>query len=523
MYGKKIKFLSVLALTLETLIAGSASASNLRIDVVDQAGQPIWARLEVRGKGGKMYQPVGAIRDRTAGGRPEVLPFYLSSFVIQGECQLQVPNGHYRIIGAHGPEYERVEKSITVSGDGETAVTLPLRPWIRMWKLGWWSGDLHVHRSPDDVRDLVLAEDLNFCPDITAWAHRRGSRSFPSRFWGAGATPVIRVDAHHFVTLNNAEDERGGGAWIFLMLHRPIEGWDETARWYPPGLKFAEEARKQRGGNSLFPWFDCEKPFWWEVPVMMALATPDSFEVISNQFTEYGVQATESWGRPRDKHKFPGTQGWLENVLGIYYRYLNLGFHLSTTAGSASGVLPNPLGFNRVYVHFSGPFSVTKWFTALHEGHSFVTNGPMLFFHVSHSGALMKGTVEARAREPLDRIEIVANGRIIRWFPVPPGTLDYKAEFSFDPAHYSWVAARCFLRPGVTIRMAHTSPVYLTGHWDCRPDAEYFVTWMSDLIHQTQADPKRFASPAEQEQVLKIYRQALAIYESKLQRGCGAN
>jgi hypothetical protein len=516
-----MKSMPILLSLLTMLAATNAVGSTLRVRVVDENGHPVWARLEVRGRGEQMYHPDNAMLDLTAGehGTPR---FYLGSFVIQGECQLQLPPGRYRIIAEHGLEYERVERDVPISGQAITTVTLHLRPWIQMWRMGWWSGDLHVHRSQDQARDLALAEDLNFCPVITTWLHR-GSRQFwlPT-VWGSGSAPVIKIDDRHVLALRNAEDERGGGAWIFLMVRRPLQGWGTATWWYPSGLTFVHDARKERGPDSLYPWFDCEKAFWWEVPVMMALSTPDSLEVLPNHFMEYGIEDSEAWGHPRNKHTFPGREGWVEYVLGLYYRYLNLGFQLPASAGSASGVLPNPVGYNRVYVHFSGPFSVDKWFGALHEGQSFVTNGPMLFFNLIREGSLMKGTVEARSREPLDRIEIIANGKVIRWFPIPPGTLQYKAEFVFDPKDYSWVAARCFLRTGVTIRLAHTSPVSLQGHWNCRRDAQYFVNWMNDLINQTKADPKRFSSPEEREQTLRIYRGALAFYKQKLQWGCRA-
>lgn len=517
-----VKRICLFALLLGITIPKLASGAALRIRVVDESGHPIWARLEVRGRDGKMYHPVQAIMDVTA-GLHGALPFYLGSFVIRDECQLQVPPGHYRIIGEHGLEYERAEKSIVVSGQGVTGVTLRLRPWIRMWKQGWWSGDLHVHRPWDQARDLILAEDLNFCPVITTWPDGKVEEPLARSLWDSDFMPVIKIDARHFLTLRNAEDERGGGAWIFLMLRKPLLGLDTVTRWYPPGLTFVREACEERTPGDLFPWVDCEKPFWWEVPVVMALATPDSLEVLCNQFMEYGIQDSEAWGRERNKDEFPGQQGWVKYMLSLYYHFLNLGFHLPASAGTASGILPNPIGYNRVYVHFSGPFSVAKWFTALHEGKSFATNGPMLFFNVNAEKPLVKGTVEARAREPLDRIEIVANGNIIHWFPVPPGTLRYQAEFTFDPKDYSWVSARCFLRTGGTIRLAQTSPIYLKGHWDCRSDAQYFVNWINDLISRTRANPERFRSAEEEEQVLRTYGQALSFYEEKLQQGCQVN
>ena len=62
----------------------------------------------------------------------------------------------------------------------------------------------------------------------------------------------------------------------------------------------------------------------------------------------------------------------------LYYRLLNCGLRIPPTAGSASGVLPNPVGYNRVYVHLDGDFSYDAWWRGLAAGRSFVTNGPAL-------------------------------------------------------------------------------------------------------------------------------------------------
>src|SRR5438034_10556715 len=69
--------------------------------------------------------------------------------------------------------------------------------------------------------------------------------------------------------------------------------------------------------------------------------------------------------------------------MNLYYKFLNCGFKLPGSAGTASGVKPVPLGYDRVYVKLSGPFSYDGWFRALKAGRSFATNGPMLFLTVN--------------------------------------------------------------------------------------------------------------------------------------------
>ena len=73
----------------------------------------------------------------------------------------------------------------------------------------------------------------------------------------------------------------------------------------------------------------------------------------------------EAAGKPRDTFRFPGPDGngrWSER---IYYHLLNCGLRIPPTAGSGSGVAPNPLGYNRVYVHVDGDFTYEKWWDAL--------------------------------------------------------------------------------------------------------------------------------------------------------------
>ena len=66
----------------------------------------------------------------------------------------------------------------------------------------------------------------------------------------------------------------------------------------------------------------------------------------------------------------------------IYYHALEAGIRIPPSAGSASGVLPNPVGYNRVYVHLgSQQLSADSWFGALSKGRCFVTNGPLLQSH----------------------------------------------------------------------------------------------------------------------------------------------
>jgi hypothetical protein len=462
---------------------------------------PVWTRLEVRNAVGEMFQPEISIHEtmtKARGGKP----FYLRSFIVQGAADLEVPPDAYTVVAEHGLEYERIEREVRVTGNAPARIRVQLHPWIRMREQGWWSGDMHVHRPPPDALGIAQAEDLNF----TVLVNRAKQELFRVDRWPRES--VIPLAPGYWASLRNAEDERRGGSWILNGLASPLSLGPESG-WFPPGLRYVGETRAQRQPGAVLPWFDIDMPFWWEVPVMMALAPPDSIDILHNQFMQYGIDESEYWGRPRDRARYPGRRGFVDYCFDLYYRYLNLGFRVPPSAGTGSGVMPSPAGYDRVYAHLDGPFQVDRWYAAIRDGSSFVTNGPMLFTEVARHDGIVTIDVRAAAREPVERIELVADGRVVDRLSAAA------APFSLASGQHAWCAVRCFLKTPDNIRLAHSSPIYLDGRFDARADAAYFAAWIEELIAQTGRDPQRFGTDRERDEVLAIYREALAFYRSK--------
>jgi len=486
-------------------LAVVSPAAVLRIRV----GPGVWARIEVRGPDGQWHQPAGSIRDRTAGARTR----YVHSFVIQSECGLDVPPGAYRVVAERGPEFQRIEQTVTVNPDGPNELALHIPRWIDMRALGWYSGDMHVHRPLQDLDALAQAEGLDFTVAITMWNRRT--------LWEGGSLPergIERRKSGRFISVKNAEDERGGGAWMFHDIPQPLDlasilqpGQRQTESWFPPGLRFVEQVRQWRKSGQDLPWFEIEKPIWWEAPVVMALAGPDSLGFLNNHFNQYGMLDNEAWGRPRDLQKYPGFAGFAAYTMDLNYRYWNLGFKAPPTAGSASGVLPNPVGYNRIYAPVSGAFTAAKWYRAILNNSHFVTNGPMLFFKADQQG---RGQIDVRAREAIDRLELLANGKAIRTWNPPSTSNTMRVGFAVDTRNSTWLAARCFVKNTETVRLAHSSPIFVNGAYDASEDAQYFTEWIEELIRNTTA--ARSGGEAQRDELLNLYRRAAAIYRARI-------
>jgi hypothetical protein len=168
------------------------------------------------------------------------------------------------------------------------------------------------------------------------------------------------------------EHEHEGGALLFFQLRRPLN-IAGSGREYPSPMEFVTKARRQSN-----VWVDVEKPFWWDVPVWLASGQVDSIGLANNHMCRSQMYENEAWGKPSDVRRLPHPLGngfWTQK---IYYRILNCGLRLPPSAGSASGVLPNPVGYNRVYVHLDGNLTFDNWWDCLRAGRCFVSNGPLL-------------------------------------------------------------------------------------------------------------------------------------------------
>src|SRR6185295_14631066 len=80
----------------------------------------------------------------------------------------ELPPGGYTFTVERGTEYRPLVRRVEV-GTNPVQLNLPLHRWINMGRLGWFSGDTHVHRTLADLPNVMLAEDLNVAFPLTYW------------------------------------------------------------------------------------------------------------------------------------------------------------------------------------------------------------------------------------------------------------------------------------------------------------------------------------------------------------------
>lgn len=496
--------LAVMILPLAFPATVFARRGDLELNVVDQdTGRPLAVRMHLKNQRGRSIFPRGAVR-------------WKDHFVFPGRIEMNLPTGAYTFELERGPEYRVRRGNFVIRSGAKDSKRVEMVRFVDMKKEGWYSGELHVHRPLDDIKLLMLAEDLHVAPVITWWNQKNlwADRSLPEK-------TVERFDLNRYYSLMAGEDEREGGALLYFHLPKPLP-ITEAEREFPSPVRFLEMAKESHPNCHV----DLEKPFWWDTPTWVATGQIDSIGLAHNHMHRDGVLDSEAWGKPRDKTTYPGAQGNGRWTTHIYYQLLNAGLRIPPSAGSASGVLPNPVGYNRAYVHIDGEFSYDKWFEGLRSGRVVVTNGPILrpkvngelpgHVFTAGQGESVELSIQLNLalREKVEYLEVVRDGKVIHEVRLS----DYaKAggrlpNVTFEQS--GWLLIRAVTNNSDTYRFASTGPYYV--EIDQRPRvsrsaAQFFVDWVKERIERIKLD-----DPAKQSAVIAPHQAALEFWQRKV-------
>src|SRR4030095_15980361 len=130
----------------------------------------------------------------------------------------------------------------------------------------------------------------------------------------------------------------------------------------------------------------------------------------------------------------------------VWYRLLNLGFHLPAGAGTDAmtdyASLRGPVGMNRVFLDTGGKHDRVSAASALKAGRGFASNGPLLGLDIDgrHPGDHLKRAngsaipfkVSLRSPVAVDHLELVQNGKVIRAFDLGRDHRHFDAEGTLD-------------------------------------------------------------------------------------------
>ena len=493
---------------------------KLRVKTRDN-GKPVAARVYVTGSDGLAYGPDGAENDATLSRITWTHGDYF--YYSRGEHTIRIPEGTASVEAVRGIEYSPLKQNVNVRAGETVELTLELKRTSDLAREHWYGGDLHTHvnyndhefMTPEDIQTQVLGEDLNYANLMVA--NSSGAQIHDEQYFEG--RPHRLSDPTHI--LYWGEEMRNGGFYGHMCLTglkslvKPLyTGFADTSypHDYPPNHVQALGA-KQQGGVASYahPGYnftaDPQTMSARELPVDLALGSVDAMDVMSNSNED---AATSYW-----------------------YRLLNTGLRCAISAGTDSFTnrrhhwIP---GGQRVYVHTGDSLNADDWVENFRKGRSFATNGPILRFTVNGklpgneleltSGDRIKVEASATSLVPMKRLEIVVNGEVVATEVARGDGKSVSLAKEIPVSEGSWVAARVrgdFHRLLVndTDLYAHTSPVYLKvdGKGVARTeDGQFFVEWIDQLIARAQKRG-RYASDAQRQEVIALFKQGRAYYE----------
>jgi len=395
------------------------------------------------------------------------LPYWSDpvSYQTSGDFTISLVPGKWHISMEHGNEFIPMSETFDVPANAkELSKNFVLKRWINLPKLGWYSGDVHVHHptTKPEFKEFLLeyakAEDVHLV-NVLEMGHHLGTD-----FKQEGFGEKFRMCRGNICLVSGQEDPRSQYGHIIGLNIKQMARDTSTYDYYDLVFKQLHLQKGAIVGYAHFAWNGCDLPrgFPWYITTQQI----DFVELL--QFSKL-------------------------NTLD-YYDYLNLGFHITAAAGSD---VPwgSTLGEVRTYVYTGNNFSADEWFNGLKAGHSFVSNGPALLFNVDGKlpgseiakakGSKVALTLKANCNRNIgviSRVAIYNNDGLVtekmnlEKSDVVSISLDHTLQKS------QWIAAVVYCENGA---VAHTTPVYVIVDgkptWDVKKAPEIINTQLTDI------------------------------------------
>jgi len=469
--------------------------ATLRLGIRDGQGRPVPARVSVLGSDRRWHAPSGAWLHGDDGFDPAVQPSETRYFHCPRDCVLDVPAGATTVRVQHGLRHLPWERRLDLPAAGSQDVPVTLEPNDLPAGFGRWVGaDLHVHmnyggryrNTPLRLAQQAEAEDLDAVYNLVVNKEER----VPDVEWFGQPSPAgTRVLIQHAQEFHTSYWGHLGLLDLPQHLLLPdFASYRHTALAspYPHNGVIADLAHAQGGLVGYVHPFDWEivpakeKSLTHALPADVTHGKVDYLEVVA--FSDHKATAS------------------------VWYRLLNLGFRLPAGAGTDAmanyASLRGPVGLNRTLLDTGGELSFPALRSALKAGRSVATNGPLLGLRLGGQGpggslAVQTGSrvtyqVALRSPVPVDHLELVVNGEVVRQFRLAGDRrrLDAEGELKLDRG--GWAVLRAWGDRADPLILdlypyATTSAVYLEGPGapaSRAADAAYFESWLD----RTRAD-----------------------------------
>jgi len=434
-----------------------------------ESGEPMAATVSVRGGDGM---------DINLEGENEFV-YYLGKkrWYVDGSFRVTTIQDSLHIEIRCGLETYPISDIVVLTDPaGSKVKEFKLERWINMPELGYYSGDTHVHFLETSSAFLQMrGEDLHVVNLLTSdFTYDR------EKF--TGELDKVSTQDHLVYVGQEIRDWQLGHVCL-LGLKKIIEPYayfgGQLNFMGPknPHLLLSPRVKESQKQQATTVWAHFSNLPGLESAIAIPLGLIDALELMTY---DDPIKLPSHW-TPWDYSGMSQIDFTVMRGMDLYYQYLNAGFRLPLTAGSDKMGEDIPVGSNRHYVYLQGEANYDKWIEGLKSGTGFISNGPMLRFsvddHLSGERVNFEGEktvrvhLEAKSLYPFGRLEIVVNGKVVKWEILPDYytqrdiySVDIETDIKLSKS--AWIAGRVtsqntpgMLPRGLTV-FAHSNPVY---------------------------------------------------------------
>ncbi|WP_232064498.1 CehA/McbA family metallohydrolase [Rhodocytophaga rosea] len=526
-------------------------SKTIAFEVKDENGKPTTASFVIKDKQGHIYPPQAK---RLA---PDF--FFQDQIYRQHGEHMLLPEGNYSIEYSRGPEYIPQKKNITVTTQAIQPVTFNLKRWIDPAKMGWYSGDHHIHAAgcahyttptvgvnPSDMMKHILGEGVNVGSVLTwgpGYYHQK-------QFFEGKDNSLSTADNLMRYDLEVSGFPSGHAGHIVLLRLKDqdypntkvLEDWPT---WTLPVLKWAKAQGAVTGyaHSGLGLEVKTDKLPNYDMPRFDGIGANEYIVAVTQDLVDF-ISTVDT------PHS---------HELNIWYHTLNCGYRTRISGETDFPCMSEEqVAHGRSYVKLDGKLNFNDWVNGLKAGRSYVSEGKshLLNFRVNTlevgtngSELHMKGpsTVKVSAKvgaylavqndttvrklnlsqdlwyqKPywnLERarigntrtvpVELIVNGEVVATKDIlADGNLQ---DISFDVpvAKSSWVALRI-------LPSSHTNPIFVIV--DNKPirASRQSAEWCVKAVDQCWSQKESQISAKEKPEAQKAYQAAKEAYSKIL-------
>jgi hypothetical protein len=514
-------------------------AAKLTLRVKDADGRPTTASFLVKDDRGRVY-PSQAKRKA-----PDFF-FHPQVYRADGES-LVLPPGSYTVEVSRGPEYKKITRKVTMDRVDRTEA-FQLERWVDPAKLGWISGDHHIHAAgcshyerptegvyPQDMMRHVLGEDLKIGSVLTWGPGWYFQKTFFEGKDHALSTEENRI--RYDVEISGHPSSHTGHLVLLGVKEQDYPGTQRLEDWPTWGLPILQWAKKQ-GAVTGF----AHSGWGLEMPKdeLLSYDHPRFDGIGAN---EYIVSVTH------------GAVDFLSTVdtpwpweLNIWYHTLNAGYRTRISGETDFPcIYDSKVGLGRSYVRQAKP-DYGDWIQGIKEGRNYVSDGRshLIDFRVSNVemgkgdvklsaparvtatvqvAALLNETPAAKrkanvkpywdveqARVGTSRkvpVELVVNGVAMEKTEVEADGVMREVKFMTRIERSSWVAVR-------VLPSSHTNPIWVTvGESPVRERKS--IEWCLKAVDLCEQQKTGRVKLSERGEMARAYEYARQEYRKRLQ------